>query len=296
MKAASAGLIAFLASPAARTMVWADVITFYLNGGTDETYRLRWTTAQQDVSEYPLDGDLIKRTWGARQVLITGLRAKASIGTQVNEQDLTLNFDPTTMIRGVPAPQAILQGALDGAFVRRDRFYYPAWGQPTVGGAAKFYGYGGTFTAVGRMDATMKVASLMGLLSIMMPKHVHKPGCANTVYDAGCGLSAAAHAVNTTVAAGATTTSIPLAAPSATYALSRAFFSDMGLAGLWRGIKSSDGVGITLYEPLPSAPLNGTHVTVWPGCDRTKAGGCTRLGNTAKFRGFQWVPQAQTAL
>jgi hypothetical protein len=41
------GLVDFLASRAARTMVFADVITFYLVGGDDENYRLRWTTASR---------------------------------------------------------------------------------------------------------------------------------------------------------------------------------------------------------------------------------------------------------
>jgi hypothetical protein len=296
VKPASDALEAFLASPAAKTMVMADVITFYLSGGIDETFRLRWTTAQTDISEYPLDGDVIRRTWTARDVIITGLRAKASIGTNVDEQDLTFNFAPATLIRGVPATQAILQGMLDGAQVRRDRFYYGDWAQATQGGMPKFYGLVGPFTAAGRMDVTVKCKSMMGLLSQMMPRHLAKPGCANTVYDPGCGLDFDAHAVHTTVGAGATPSSIPLAAASPDYAASRAFFEDEGLAGLWRGVKSSDGVGITLYEPLPSAPVAGTHVTVWPGCDRTKLGGCTRLGNTGRFRGFEHVPQAQTAL
>lgn len=296
MKPASDALKAFLASADARAMVFADIITFYLVGGTDENYRLRYTTAQQDVSEYPIDGDVMKRTWTARDMLITGLRAKQSIGTNVDEQDLTLTPSPDCLILGDPARQAILYGALDGAFVRRDRFYYADWGEPSIGAAPKFFGMVGPFTALGRMDATVKVKSGMGLLSIQMPRHLAQPSCLNTVYDAGCGLDAAAHAVHTTIGAGATQTVVPLVAPSTDYTLGRVLFEDEGVAGLWRGIKASDGTGITLYEPLPTAPLATTHVTIYPGCDRTKAGGCTRLANTARFRGFPMVPDPHAAI
>lgn len=296
MKAATTPLADFLASPAARTMVFADVVTFYLVGGTDEAWKLRYTTAQQDVSEFPLDGDVVKRTWPARAMLITGLQAKASIGTNVDEQNLTLTPAPGALIRGLPAQQAILSGILDGALVRRDRYYYADWQSPSIGGMPKFLGLVGPFTAMGRFEATLKVKSAMGYLSRLMPRHVTKPGCVNTVYDAGCGLDPNAFAVHTTVVAGATTTFIPLAAPSADYALSRIFFEDEGLAGLYRGIKASDGTGVTLYQALPAPPASGSNVTVWPGCDRTKLGGCTRLGNTPRFRGFRFVPQAQTAV
>lgn len=294
MKTADPAVVALLAS--SREFVFADVFTFYLVGGGDETYRLRYTSHPVDLSVYPLDGDPVRRTFSARQCLISGLRAKASIGVNVDEQSVALNFADDALIQGVDAVRAIHDGALDGAFVRRDRFYYPDWGQPTVGGAPKFFGLVGSFTELGRMDAKLKVKSGLVLLDQQMPRHLTQPRCLNRVYDAACGLDPGAHAVHTTVAAGATTTAIPLAAPSADYALGRIHFDDMGLVGYWRQIKTSDGTGVTLLEPLPSAPAAGEHVTIWPGCDGVKAGGCTRLGNTARFRGFEFVPKPEVAI
>jgi hypothetical protein len=290
------GLVDFLASRAARTMVFADVITFYLVGGDDENYRLRWTTAQQDVSEYPLDGDPIRRTWRARPVAISGLRARQSIGVNVDEQDMTISPRPDTTIQGIPFRKAVLQGALDGARVRRDRYYYADWGQPTQGGAPKFMGFVSTFTSLGRMDAVFKVKSGLVLLEQQMPRQLAGPTCVNHVYNGACGLDAAAHAVHTSVAAGATPVNVPLAAPSPDFALGRINFEDEGIVGVWRSVKDSDGVGVKLYVPLEGAPVNGESVTCLPGCDRTKAGGCTRLGNTGRFRGFEHVPQADKAV
>lgn len=296
MKPADPALIAFLASDAARNMVFADVITFELIGGTDENYRLRYTTAQHDVTAIGLDGDPAFRTWRARDMQISGLRARQSIGTKVDEQSMTLTPSEDALIQGVAARQAILMGALDGAIVRRDRFYYADFGQPPIGGAQKFLGLVGPFTAMGRMDATLKVRSGLALLDQQMPKHLTQPSCLNRVFDAQCGLDEATHAVHTTVSAGATTVRIPIVGHSADFALGRVFFEDMGLVGVWRGIKASDGVGLTLYEPLPRAPLTGEAVTIIPGCDRLKASGCTRLANLARFRGFEHVPQPEKAL
>lgn len=295
MKPADPGLVAFLASAAARTMVYADVFTFYLVGGTDETYRLRYTSAQQDISEIPLDGDLIRRTWRARSMQVTGLRARQSIGVKVDEQAMVLTPAADTLIQGVAARKAILQGALDGATVRRDRYYYAAWGEATQGGAPKFLGFAATFTRLGRIDAEFKVRSGLVLLDQQMPRHLTQPTCVNRVYDAPCGLDQNAFAVHTTVAAGATTTVVPLAAASADYALGRILFEDLGVVGEWRGIKTSDGAGVTLYVPLPQAPAAGENVTIFPGCDRLKLSGCTRFANTARFRGFEHVPQADKA-
>jgi len=226
---------------------------------------------------------------------ISGLRARQSIGVKVDEQTIAMTPAEGTEILGVPARKAILEGVLDGAKVRRDRYYYADWGEPTQGGATKFLGFVGTFTSMGRMDSTLKVKSALVRLDQPMPRHLTSPTCLNRVFDAGCGLDPDAHTVHTTVGVGATTTFIPLAAPSADYALGRIFFEDLGVVGYWRAIKSSDGTGVSLYQPLPQAPAAGENVAILPGCDRRKAGGCTRLSNTDRFRGFEHVPQAEKA-
>jgi hypothetical protein len=92
------------------------------------------------------------------------------------------------------------------------------------------------------------------LLDQQMPRHLTGPKCINRVYDAACGLDQddARRAHHGGV--GATTSFIPLAAPSTDYALGRIFFEDLGLVGYWRSVKSSDGTGVALYSPLPAVP------------------------------------------
>lgn len=297
MKPASADLIALLATREANR---ADVFTFYLVGGTDENYRLRWTSAQQDIVAYPLDGDPILRTWRARQMTVSGLRSRQSIGVKVDEQSVTLTPAPDTAIQGMLALPAILEGALDGATVRRDRYYYdgPVDGRAPVGGLAKFYGLVGTFQELGRTTATLSVKSGMVALETQMPRHLTQPTCLNRLFDAACGLVADDFAVHGVVEAGATPSFIPWAAGSdAGFSLGRVFMEDENVVGIWRAVKTADAAGLTLAWPLPAAPVAGEHFTVFPGCDRTHAR-CVVLNPAVatRFRGFDFVPQAEKAI
>jgi hypothetical protein len=293
MKAASPELAALLASG---VFVYADVFTFELVGGTDETYRLRYTSHQQDLHLYLLDGDPIRRTF-VSGFGITGLRAKASIGVSVDEQTLAITFPEGALIQDVPAREAVLWGALDGAFVRRDRYYFADWdGSPPVGGLPKFYGLVSTFDQIGRMDCTLRAKSGMVLLDQPMPRHLTGPTCVNRIYNPACGLDRDALAVHGVVEAGATTSFIPWAAGSdAGFSLGRVFMEDLGLVGVWRSIKSADAAGLTLAFPLPAVPLAGEHFTAYPGCNRTHPR-CVELGNEARFRGFRFVPQSEKAI
>lgn len=295
MKPADPALVAFLA--ANRQFAYIDTFTFYLVGGTDENYRLRYCTGQQDQAFYPLDGDPIHRIYKAGEVLVSGLRAKQSIGPNVDEQKMVLTPAPGALIQGVEFTRAVIEGALDGAFVRRDRYYFAALGQPTVGGAPKFYGLVTTFDDVGRTDAQLSVKSGLVILNQPMPHHLFRPGCLNRVFDAGCGLSMAAFAVTDVVSASPaeTTLFVPWSAADSSYIRGRIFFENMGLVGTWRAIKYADTTGLTLGYPLPQVPVIGEQFVAYPGCDQTKAGGCTRLVNTSRYRGFDFTPQSDTA-
>lgn len=297
MKSASAELIAFLASPEAREMVFVDVFTFALVGGSDETYRLRYTSGQRGFTVIPV-GAVTPVTYRADRMIVEGLRAKQSIGVNVDEQTVTLTPLEGCEIHGVAALEAILWGALDGARVIRDRFYFTAHGEAPVGGVHMFHGLVSTFEQVGRTEARLRVKSANVLLNQPMPRHLTQPTCLNTVYDAGCGLLAEDLAVQGAVEAGATTSFIPWAAGSdAGYSLGRVFFETMGNVGTWRAIKSADAAGLTLAFPTPVLPVEGEQFVAYPGCDRTRAR-CDVINPDAatRFRGFRFVPQSEKAL
>jgi hypothetical protein len=108
MKPITPELEAYFASN--RELIYADAYTVELVGGTDDDYRLRWTTAQQDLVVDPLAGPPGKVTYLANVTGISGLRAKQSIGMEVDEQELVLTPSKGLAIQGVAAREAILVG------------------------------------------------------------------------------------------------------------------------------------------------------------------------------------------
>jgi hypothetical protein len=168
--------------------------------------------------------------------------------------------------------------------------------EPPVGGLPKFYGLVSTFDQIGRMDVQLKVKSGLVLLNQQMPRHLTQPTCLNRIYDSGCALDKDVLAVHGAVEAGATATFIPWTAGSGTgFGRGRVFFEAISDVGTWRAIKSADGTGLTLAFPLPEVPATGAPFVAYPGCDGTAAR-CAELGNSARFRGFRFVPQSETAL
>jgi hypothetical protein len=295
MKGASAELIALLQTG---DFNYADLFTFYLVGGSDENYRLRWIGGQQDVAVYPLDGDPIKRRYTSRDCQVAGLRSRQSIGVSVDEQSVTLVPAEGLFIQGMSAREAILWGALDGAMVRRDRFYFdgPVDGRAPVGGLPKFVGRVSTIDNVGRTDISLKVKSGLVLLDIPMPRHLTQPTCLNHLFSPGCGLIPADLAVHGVVEGGATTSFIPWAAGSnAGFSLGRVFMEDENVVGVWRAVKSADATGLTLAWPLPAVPAAGENFTAYPGCNRTKARHDEIHPDPDVFRGFDFVPPAEKA-
>lgn len=295
MKPASPTLLAFLASN--RRFVKVDVFTFELVGGSDDNYRLRYTAGQQDLSAYPVDtSDPVRRLYKAGAVIISGLRAKQSIGVDVDEQQAKFTPAAATLVQGLPFNQAVIEGVFDGALVRRDRYYFDAedpLGEP-IGGIPMFVGLVSTFDEVGRTDATLKVKSGTVLLNMPMPRALFQPTCRNRVFDAACGLDPDAFAVHGVVGASPTTTFIPWTSATAGMTQGRVFFEDLGIVGVWRAIKSADTSGLTLAYPLPEPPTPGENFTVYPGCNRTWTR-CGELGNQARYRATRFIPQAEKA-
>lgn len=296
MKPAGAPLIALLQT---RVFSFVDVYTFELPGGTDDNYRLRYTSGQNDLTIVPLEGGLAV-TYKANQMQIAGLRSRASIGIDVDEQSVSLTPYPGVEIRSEPALEQILWGVMDGGFVRRDRFYSALPGGTPVGGLRKFYGLISTFEEITGVSASLRVKSGTVLLNQQMPRHLTQPTCLNTVYDLGCGLDKDDFDTHGFVDASPapTTTFVPWALADAGMALGRLFFENMGNVGTWRSIKAVDpGVGLYLAYPLPVVPVAGDQIVGYQGCNRTHPR-CEVINPdvATRWRGFRFVPQAEKAV
>jgi hypothetical protein len=67
-------------------------------------------------------------------------------------------------------------------------------------------------------------------------------------------------------------------------------------AGVLAQIKSAGSSQLVLAQPLQYVPQQGDVFSYWPGCDHTMgAGGCAKFNNLENFRGFPFVPPAETA-
>ena len=282
MKAASDALKAFLNAARAgdASFVMADCYTITLSNGVI----VRFTTWDWDVV---YGGN----TFAANAVLISGLKFKASVGLEVDRQQIVIAAWPGATVNGAPWMMALRDGTFDGAWFQRDRVFISGALPGGIDGVTLFKGRVATVDQVGRTSAQLTIASPLVVLDYDMPRNVYSPTCVHKLYDAGCGLSAAAHLTGSTVAAGSTRTVILTSLAAASHAQGSFVMSSGVNAGVRGTVKSAvAGVSLTLMFPLPLAPAEGDSFGVWTGCDHT-AGTCvSRFSNGANFRGFPTIP------
>jgi uncharacterized phage protein (TIGR02218 family) len=288
MKTASTALIDFLnaarAAPDA-PIAFADCFTFTLSTGTVLTY----TNVDQPVVYNGF-------TFAADGPLVQGLKYKASVGLEVDKQQITIAARPTDLINGSPFLNALRDGAMDGATVQRDRVFMSALGQAPIGGVTLFHGRVSTVDIVGRTSATLTIASDLVVLDYDMPRNLYSPTCLHTLYDSGCGIVRGTYAASGTVGGGSTSSLINFPGALASHSQGSIVFASGVNANLRATVKNvAVGASLTLIYPLPSPCATGDAFTVYAGCDHTRATCQSRFNNLANFRGFPFVPPPQIA-
>src|ERR1700740_249602 len=116
MKSAPTTLINFLNQVRGTVdgqLIQTDAFLFALRSGASYGY----TTA--DVS-FTYNSQL----YLGNNVLIDGLQYKASIGLEVEQQQISIAARPEHMVGGVPFLQALREGVFDGAEITRSRVFY----------------------------------------------------------------------------------------------------------------------------------------------------------------------------
>jgi len=294
MKTASAALKALLFDAqqnALTQLIFADLWTITLVTGT--VYR--YTSG---------DGNL---TYGGNTFLADDLQIaraaiKSTTGLEVATLDLKVTPDPAgaATISGVPALQAIAQGDLDGATVRLERAFMPAYGTTTPGTVVLFVGIVTEISNVGRSSADLTVSSMLYLLNVPLPRNLIQPGCRWTLFDAGCTLSKAAYAVNGAVAAGSNQVTIKSGLTQADqyFQLGTINFTSGVNNGLSRGVRSylNAGGAVTLNLGVPTVPSVGDTFTIYPGCDKQQSTCSGKFANLINFGGMPFVPTPETIL
>ncbi len=266
-------------------LAFGECFTFTLATGTV----LTWTNLDVAVT---YNG----ATFSASGPLVQGLKYKASVGLEVDKQQITIAARPTDLISGNPALNAIREGAFDGAVVQRDRVFLTAIGGTVIGGVTLFHGRVSTVDNVGRTQAQITVASDLVILDYDMPRNLYSPTCVHTLYDSGCGVIRGTYSASGTVGSGSTASLINTGVAAAGHAQGSIVFTSGANANVRATVKSVvAGTSLSLMYPLPSPPATGDGFTVSFGCDHTRGTCQAKFANLSNFRGFPFVPPPQIA-
>lgn len=276
---------------ASRQFAFADCYTITPRYGNI----LRLTTAGTKISVVPLDGDEGVDYLSPSNLQVSGLRLKIGVGTEVDEQDMSIQFDQTATAWGLPWGRAIRLGRLDGATIRRDRFFTKRWREPWVGGTPLFRGRISSIDSITRAGANVKVKSDLVLLNTNMPRDLYQPGCVHTLYDPGCALDKDAYKQLATVEAGSTSQILNWAGATEALSLGMIYMPAPGGVTLVRTIRKATETQLFLAYPLDFSPLPGTAFEAYPGCNRTYQR-CGEFNNQEHFKGFPFLPVAETAI
>jgi uncharacterized phage protein (TIGR02218 family) len=291
MKPASSALITYLNSAMNNPdmpLIFADVFTFTMQDGTILCY------TNVDVT-FSYNGN----TYLANSIRVDGLKYKASIGLEVDQQQITCTALATdTITGGAPFLQALRDGSFDGCQIERDRvFFSDVIGGTAIGSVTLFVGRLGQIQELGRTSAKLQVNSLLTLLDIDMPRNVYQPTCLHTLYDSGCTLVKNAFGTNGACGAGSTASVINWSGASANFVQGTITFTSGVNAGVTATVGSAiAGTSLSLLYPLESAPAVGDAFTVYFGCDHTPGTCQSKFNNRANFRGFPYVPPPQMAI
>lgn len=220
---------------------------------------------------------------------------RSVIGVQVDSLDLTLLCNSATLVQNTPLPQFAAAGGFDGARVQLDRYFSSSWQTAACGSVNLFTGRVSDISATGT-EVKMTVNSDLELLNIQMPRNLYMAPCRHTLYDAGCGLSAAAFTVTGNTAANSTQTMVNcnLAQTAGYFDLGTIKFTSGPNANITRSIKVHTSGAITVSYPFPYAPATGDLFSAKPGCDKLMTTcNSAKFSNLANFGGTPFVPSPE---
>lgn len=287
-------LAALLNGGGNRQLVMADLYTITTPGGLT----LRYTNAQRAVT---VNGT----TWSTGPI-VTRSRTRLSVGLEVDTLDLQLAADASVTVGGLPLLQFIARRGFDDARLVLDRSFAPDVGAAVTGTLELFAGRITAPRNITRIECRLSVNSDTELLDVKVPRNVYQPPCMNTLYDAACGVSRAAHTASSTAQSATNATRIyfthNLAAAAGTYDLGVVEFTSGANAGIARTVRSYETVvgsgvnRITLMSPLPAAVAIGDAYTIRKGCDRQQSTCNSKFSNLARFRGTPYVPTPESIL
>lgn len=263
------------------------------------------------------DGNLVVvwlATYRSNSLRIEGLKYKLAVGWQVDEQDIKISSYPGFTLAGSNFFGGIESGLLDGAYVTRQRIFWPVvtgiaaydMQLAPIAVVTLFTGRVSTISKIGRTHVEMKLKSPMVILDIDMPRNTYGSNCQWSLFSPGCGLNRASFTNNFTVLAANNTTIEPTVPVSPVtgadsvpyYALGRIKFTSGVNTNLIVTVGGNDASVFSLRFSLDNVPAPGDTFEASAGCAKTGRGGAceTKFDNLINFRGFSRVPPIVTSV
>ena len=273
------------------------------------------------VTITPVSGSVIRLTDADVDITLSGntfshntyqfkrSNTKIHIGLQVDEMDFTLFDIGSNLINTHTLYQSCVNGYFDNAQIKVERLFN-CYGS-TISDLYKLWMFEGNVSAANpsRYEIKLKVKSEIEKLNLPTPRNLYQPTCVNTLFDTNCGLNSATYIKDGTIGTVTSSTVFDVTiSPTPT-----ANYYDLGYitctSGANNGVKRSiktqtltPTVKLTLFYPLPYTPTAADTFTILPGCSKVYVAtspnpemGCTKYSNTAKFRGFDFIPRNEDA-
>ena len=235
------------------------------------------------------------QTYEAHKLIIKRGATRVAVGLDVDSNTLEIAAEPDYRLEGLQWSEAALGGALDGARVVIERIFFSDWATP-VGAVVIFSGRVSDVSG-SRSAVKVDVKSDIELLNVSSPRNIYQAGCMRTLYDGGCKVNREKFTVNGRVTANsATGTELACNLMQADGWFNQGVikFTSGRNAGLSRTVKEHKGGRLSFALRLPFPPQSGDVFKIYPGCDKRQETCGKKFDNIVHFRGFPYIPAADT--
>lgn len=235
------------------------------------------------------------QTYEAHKLIIKRGATRVAVGLDVDSNTLEITAEPDYRLEGLQWSEAALGGALDGARVVIERIFFSDWATP-VGAVVIFSGRVSDVSG-SRSAVKVDVKSDIELLNVSSPRNIYQAGCMRTLYDGGCKVNREKFTVNGRVTANsATGTELACNLTQADGWFNQGVikFTSGRNAGLSRTVKEHKNGRLSFALRLPFPPQSGDVFKIYPGCDKRQETCGKKFDNIVHFRGFPYIPAADT--
>jgi hypothetical protein len=241
-------------------------------------------------------------------------KTKNTIGTHVDELEVDIFAGPNDSLGDLSWQDAFRLGLFDGCVVELDRAFLqatPGASFPTViGTVVWFYGRVGDVD-IGRTKITMKVKSLLDLLTVQMPGRLYQSQCNWVFGGTGCGYNRMFGRAADGTYTGIGSEVITCEEGSDQNAIVTSFVPGVSTSydngtivcisgknvGYYRSISTLSGGSVNFIKPWFYPVNEGVdEFNLLPGCDHTLTTCQSTFQNVARYGGMPYIPPPEVAL